>query len=243
MSSRSSYDPSCAGQQGPPGNAGREQGWGWSWPLGQGRRGSKPARLHCWLCPQSLPIPGTASLLCQDTRQGSRNPSPLASAECGLCCLLGTRNIHPLLASPRLWQIVSPLSVLCPTRDTEPAAEGVSGWLQPHLLWSVQGRRDGSAPCQGSLPPGLPLLRLNSLSSSRLVRLHQDAPRPRHRQPHAAPSLRADPSAPGGRAEPFVSRAGPCPCRRTPPGSPGDAARGLAPTRFRHSPCMFPGGG
>lgn len=98
---------------------------------------------HSW---HSIP----AAPECQDARQGSRNPSPLASAERGLCCLLGTRNIHPLLVSPRLWQIVSPLSVLCTTRDTEPAAEGVSGWLQPHLLWSVQGRRDGSAPCQGS---------------------------------------------------------------------------------------------
>lgn len=67
-------------------------------------------------------------------------------------------------------------------------------------------------------PAGLsdtPLLMPSSLSSPRLVRLHQNAPRPRHRQPHAAPSLRADPSAPGGRAEPSVSGAGPCPSRRT----------------------------
>lgn len=63
----------------------------------------------------------------------------------------------------------------------------------------------------------------SSSSSRRFVRLHADAARPRLRQPHAAPSVRADAPALGGRAPPLVS--GPAP-GAVPAGSPGRGRAG-----------------
>jgi len=158
------------------------------------------------LAPFPLPAPRGESLLspCQHPGQGSRNLH-MNGCWCQSTCVPRAAEL-PSWCGPRGW------------------SWWVGGWMGGGVM--VSWMCAALSPVPSTLPgwrhlgltPGLVSLGLNpSFSSRRLVRLHQDAPRPRPRQPRAATALRADASSRGGRADPLVSGAGPPPPAAGPP--------------------------
>lgn len=230
--------PCCVGQQGPPGSAGREWGWGWFWPSGQGRRGSKPARLHCWLCPRSFPIPGTAFLLPLSAR------TPGWAAETPPRWLLLSEGSAASWAppTPRPCWLLSGCGRQCP--------HSVSCVPPVTLSVHLRGRVVGSSPisCGHSRVGGMAEHPARApTAGTELPVLTQARPTTPRRSPSAAP---AAPRSPFSSSRPvctwrtsraFRERGRTLPVPPGPAGLSRDAARGVARTRFRHSLCMFPG--